>query len=73
MEVIKIIASAKEVMNSLILSFKEDLEKKENKDRYTKFDSDNDSFLGPLGEIVFKKYLEENGYKYGEDFKDNKI
>tara|TARA_B100002019_G_C21271417_1_gene602589 strand:+ start:1419 stop:1796 length:378 start_codon:yes stop_codon:yes gene_type:complete len=46
-----------------------DLARKIKKDdRYTKFDSENDVFLGVLGEIAFKKRLREKGFIDGRDF-----
>lgn len=36
--------------------------------RFTKFDSDNDFFLGELGEIAFAKFLTQMGYRNDVDF-----
>jgi hypothetical protein len=64
--------NSRQIMESLIVCFEELEKRKENLNRYTKFDSDNDLFLGPLGEKVFFNFLEESGYFYQKDFIDNK-
>jgi len=43
--------------------------RKEEQNRYTKFDSDNDIFLGILGEFAFAKYLStQNGLNKNKDY-----
>lgn len=44
------------------------VERKNTDNRYTKFDSNNDIFLGILGEIAFEKYLSNIGFIKDTDF-----
>tara|TARA_B100000700_G_C15063470_1_gene867720 strand:- start:16756 stop:17721 length:966 start_codon:yes stop_codon:yes gene_type:complete len=41
--------------------------RKKEKKRYTKFDSENDTFLGYIGEIAFKRKLLNKGFVENED------
>jgi hypothetical protein len=44
------------------------IERKNNSNKFTKFDSENDAFLGACGEYAFAKYLSEKGFTRGEDY-----
>lgn len=72
MNKLKVKASKEMIIEALILSYQEDIFKRDNPSRYTKFDSDNDSFMGSLGEMVLKDFLIEKKYQYGIDFFDTK-
>ncbi len=60
-----------EVIESLILYYKEKIYRDANPQRFTKFDSDNDVFLGSLGEFAFCKYLQSRSYEYLQNYWDN--
>lgn len=54
-------AAIKEHINFLI-------ERKKNPNKFSKFDSDNDAFLGSCGEFGFAKYLSEKGFSRTKDY-----
>ncbi|MGJ0341933.1 hypothetical protein NG769_05660 [Aliarcobacter cryaerophilus] len=61
-----------EVIESVILYYEERIFREKHPERFTKFDSDNDIFLGTIGEFAFSRYLKIRGYKYLTNFWDNK-
>ncbi len=44
------------------------IDRQNNKNRFTKFDSDNDTFLGYLGEVAFEIFLQQKGFNKNSDF-----
>lgn len=61
-----------EIIESVILYYEEKIFREKHPERFTKFDSDNDIFLGTMGEFAFSRYLKMRGYKYLSDYWDNK-
>ena len=44
------------------------IERKDNPDKFSKFDSENDAFLGACGEYAFAKYLSSKGFIKESDY-----
>ena len=57
------------IQKAAMLYVQELIKRKEAVDRYTKFDSDNDIFLGELGEQAFAKFLHSKGFLKGIDYR----
>lgn len=68
---LQLTATSDIIKDAIINKLEDDLYKKNNPNRYTKFDSDNDAFLGKIGESVFKNHLIDLGYRYEINFHDN--
>lgn len=69
---IKIKIEPIEIIESVILYYEEKIYRDEHPERFTKFDSDNDIFLGTIGEFAFSRYLKDRGYEYLSNYWDNK-
>lgn len=64
----KVKIEKEEVIDALKKYIIEIAYRKKEKNRYTKFDSENDTFLGYIGELAFKKKLLKKGFKEETDF-----